>query len=82
MIILAPFRNAPVSLPRIHRNPYWHLSRAAYWEIRLLNMMASPMPFDARRNARLHALLLRVNRVKAAANMAIFLSQDEGQYYV
>lgn len=76
MTILFPFRISRLPLSKIQRNPHWHQARAMYWENRLCIMMATPMPFDAKRNARLHALLLRVNRVKAAASMAMFLSQS------
>lgn len=77
MIILHPFRLSPLPLSKIHHNPRWHHARAMFWENRLLEIMAAPLPFDARRNARLHSLLLRVNRVKAAASMTIFLLQEE-----
>lgn len=77
MTILFPFRVSPIPLCKIHHNPRWHHSRAMFWENRLLDMMASPLPFDAKRNARLHSLLLRVNCVKAAASMTLYLLQDE-----
>lgn len=77
MIILHPFRVSPLPLSQIHHNPRWYYARATFWETRILEMMAAPLPFDAKRNARLHSLLLRFNRVKAAASMTLFLLQEE-----